>query len=157
MEYQLLIKIGKIVDVEDHPDADKLYVVAVDLEDEERQLVAGLKEIYRKDELKGKKVAVLCNLKPAKIRGVISEGMLLAADDGNRVALITSDADVGAVALPEGFEIDTDSMPQISFEKFMKHGLRVKGGCVVWQDRKLIAGDSILYPEREVRDGALVR
>ncbi len=157
MEYQLLIKIGKIVDVEDHPDADKLYVVAVDLGDEERQLVAGLKEIYRMDELKGKNVAVLCNLKPAKIRGVISEGMLLAADDGNRVALITSDTDVGAVALPEGVEIDTDSMPRISFEKFMKHGLKVKDGCVVWQDRKLLAEDSVLYPEREVKDGALVR
>ncbi|NCO11216.1 methionine--tRNA ligase subunit beta [Candidatus Pacearchaeota archaeon CG_4_9_14_0_2_um_filter_39_13] len=77
---KLDIRVGTIVKVEDHPDADKLYVLIVDIgEDEDKLIVAGLKEHYKKEELEGKKAIFIVNLKGTKIRGVESEGMLLAA------------------------------------------------------------------------------
>jgi methionyl-tRNA synthetase len=79
---KLDLVVGTIVDVNDHPSADKLYVLNVDLGKEIRQLVAGLKGVYRKDELKGKQVVVVVNLEPKDLRGVRSHGMLLASDDG---------------------------------------------------------------------------
>lgn len=88
------LKIGEIKSVEEHPKADKLYVLKVDLGDEERQLVAGLKNYYKKEELIGKKIVVVTNLKPAKLRGVTSNGMLLAADDGKNVVVLSPDKKV---------------------------------------------------------------
>ena len=82
----------------EHPGADKLYVLKVDLGKETRQLVAGLKGHYAPGELLGKKVVVAANLEPAKLRGVRSEGMLLAADDGKKVTILVpgDDVEVGA-------------------------------------------------------------
>ncbi len=79
---KLDLRIGTVTEVKDHPNADKLYIIQVDLGSEKRQIVAGLKGIYSRDELKGKQISVICNLEPAELRGVKSEGMLLAADDG---------------------------------------------------------------------------
>ena len=76
------MRVGTIIEVSDHPDADKLYVLQVDLGNEKRQLVAGLKGIYDKDQLKNRQVIVVCNLEPKKMRGLESQGMLLAAEDG---------------------------------------------------------------------------
>ncbi len=81
-EFQKLdLRIGTIVDVKDHPGADKLYVMQVDLGSEKRQIVAGMKGIYSSEELKGRQVIVVCNLEPKDMRGAKSEGMILAADD----------------------------------------------------------------------------
>jgi len=88
------LRVGMIKEVRVHPDADKLYVIKVDLGKETRQLVAGLKEHYAPGELLGKKVVVAANLDPATLRGVRSEGMLLAADDGKKVTIIAPDEDV---------------------------------------------------------------
>lgn len=79
---KLDLRIGTITEVKDHPDAEKLYILQVDLGTEKRQLVAGLKEIYRKEELNGKQIIVICNLEPKEFKGVKSEGMLLASEDG---------------------------------------------------------------------------
>jgi len=76
------LRIGTITNVDDHPDADKLFVLQVDLGSEKRQLVAGLKGIYKKEALMNKQVIVVCNLESKEMRGVKSEGMLLAAEDG---------------------------------------------------------------------------
>ncbi len=76
------MKVATITKVEDHPKADKLYVLQIDLGKEQRQLVAGLKGIYKKEELEGKQIIVVTNLEPKELRGVKSHGMLLAADDG---------------------------------------------------------------------------
>ena len=77
------IKIGKIVSVNNHPDADRLYVVNIDDgSDSGRTVCAGLKDYYSPDEMTGLHVAFVANLKPRKLRGVMSEGMMLAADDG---------------------------------------------------------------------------
>jgi len=88
------MRVAKIVSVEDHPDADKLFVLRVNLGDQTRTLVAGLKGHYAKAELEGKLVVVVCNLEPARIRGVESTGMLLAAQGGQNVVLLTLDRDI---------------------------------------------------------------
>ncbi|MFL2977416.1 MAG: methionine--tRNA ligase [Candidatus Thalassarchaeaceae archaeon] len=90
------IKIGKIVSVDDHPDADRLYVVNIDDGSESgRTVCAGLKDYYSPDEMLGLHVAFVANLKPRKLRGVMSEGMMLAADDGEGgVCLLTVDSKI---------------------------------------------------------------
>ncbi|MBT4066953.1 MAG: methionine--tRNA ligase [Euryarchaeota archaeon] len=94
MEVEL--KVGKITDVSDHENADKLYVVSIDDgSDDGRTICAGLKEYYSAEEMLGKAVVFVANLKPRKLRGIMSEGMMLAADDGNGgVRLITIDGDI---------------------------------------------------------------
>lgn len=88
------LRIGKILSAEDHPNADKLYVLKIALGDGERQTVAGLRGHYTADELVGKLVVIVANLEPATLRGVESRGMLLACQDGDRVILIQPEGDV---------------------------------------------------------------
>lgn len=86
---KLELKVGVIKEVNDHPDADRLYVVIVDLGDKTKQLVAGIKSSYTKEELIGKQVVVVDNLEPALLRGVESQGMLLAASDDTGISIIS--------------------------------------------------------------------
>ncbi|MHC4711794.1 MAG: methionine--tRNA ligase subunit beta [Planctomycetota bacterium] len=89
------LRIALIKSVEPHPNADKLYVIKLDVGTEgEKQTCAGLKPWYEPDELVGKKVAVVLNLAPAKMRGEISETMLLAGEDGDVVAILTPEKDL---------------------------------------------------------------
>ncbi len=92
---KLDIRAGTITNAEEHPDADKLCILEVDIgEKQPKRLVAGIKQHYSLDELIGKKVVVFCNLEPAILRGVRSEGMILAAVDGENISLLTTDEDV---------------------------------------------------------------
>jgi len=84
-------KIATIKDVQDHPNADKLYVLKVDIGGQERQLVAGIRPFYEKENLIGKQAVVIVNLQPATIRGVESQGMLLAAQDQDGISIISPD------------------------------------------------------------------
>jgi methionyl-tRNA synthetase len=88
---KLEIKIGKIIKVEDHPNAEKLYLLLVDLGTKQVQLVAGVKPFYSSLDLEGKLVAVVVNLEPKNIRGVESQGMILAAESKDDVSLLVSD------------------------------------------------------------------
>lgn len=93
---QVELRVGRIVAVEDHPDADKLYVVSIDDGSEAgRTVCAGLKEYYSPEEMQGKQIVFVANLEPRKLRGVMSEGMLLAADDADgSVRLVTIDGTI---------------------------------------------------------------
>ncbi|MEK6850547.1 MAG: methionine--tRNA ligase subunit beta [Nanoarchaeota archaeon] len=74
------LRVGNIIDVQDHPKADKLYVLTVDLgEEKTRTIVAGLKNHYKKEDLKNKKAIFVANLAPVTLRGIESNGMILAA------------------------------------------------------------------------------
>ena len=90
------LRTGKILTVEEHPNADRLYVVSIDDGTETgRTICAGLKEYYSAEEMVGKSVVFVANLKPRTLRGVASEGMMLAADDGEgNVRLISIDGDI---------------------------------------------------------------
>ena len=91
------LRVGEIIEAEDIPKSKKLLKLIVDLGDEKRQIVSGIKGYYKLEDLVGKKVVVICNLKPAKLCGVLSEGMILAAeDDEGNLALLTVDKDIKA-------------------------------------------------------------
>ena len=92
------LRVGTVVKCEKHPKADKLLVSQIDLGYETRQIVSGIASHYKPEEMVGKKVVVVVNLKPAKLRGVESQGMILAGDDGENLGLLTVD-------LPDGTEI----------------------------------------------------
>ena len=86
------LRTATVKKVENHPNADKLYVLTINLGNETRQIVAGMKPYYNPDEMEGKLIIIVANLEPAKLRGVESNGMLLAADDGKgKVILLTTD------------------------------------------------------------------
>jgi methionyl-tRNA synthetase len=92
---KLDLRVGTITSVERVEGTKKLYRILVDLgELGIKQTISGLVGYYTPEELKGKKVVFLANLKPAKIAGIISEGMLLAAVSGNTVSLLSIDKDV---------------------------------------------------------------
>lgn len=96
-EWQKLdLRVARIREVKDHPRADKLYLLRVDLGSEQRWLVAGLKPYYEKEELENKLCVVFTNLQAALIRGAKSEGMLLAAQDKeqDRVLLISPEKEI---------------------------------------------------------------
>lgn len=89
------MKVGKVVAVEDHPNADKLIIIRVDVgEESPRTVVAGLKGHYAAEELEGKLIVVVTNLEPTRLRGVQSDGMLLAAQEADNIVLLTFDRDI---------------------------------------------------------------
>ena len=92
---KLELRIAKIKEVSDHPNADRLYVITIDLGDKTKQIVAGIRNFYTKEALIGRQVVVVDNLDPAVIRGVESQGMLLAASDEKGMAIIGPDKEMG--------------------------------------------------------------
>ena len=91
------LKVGQILKVERIEKADKLYKLTVDLGNEKRMIVSGLVKYYKEEELLNKQVVVVSNLKPAKLRGVESQGMLLAAGDDDIVKLLVLDNNAGSL------------------------------------------------------------
>jgi len=91
---KLNIRIARIKEVSDHPNADRLYVVRLVIGEEERDVVAGIKKAYTREELLGKLVVVVENLEPAVIRGVESKGMILATQDGETMAVLSPEKPV---------------------------------------------------------------
>ncbi len=94
------LKIAQVKEVKDHPNADKLYVLKIDVGGEERQIVAGVKKSYTKEQLMGRYVVVVTNLEPAVIRGEESRGMMLAATDEQGICVLSPDRAVvlGSIA-----------------------------------------------------------
>jgi len=88
------LRVAQIKEVKEHPNADKLYLIQVEVGGETKQLVAGIRKAYTKEELVGKKVIVVNNLEPATIRGEVSNGMLLAASDEQGMAILSLDKEV---------------------------------------------------------------
>ena|SRR5882724_4675354 len=93
---QLDLRVATIVAAENHPNADRLLVLKIDVGGEERQIVAGIRASYEPASLVGRQIVVVANLEPAKLRGVESQGMLLAARDGDRVVVLGLDSPVAA-------------------------------------------------------------
>ncbi len=93
------LRVGTVVTAEVHPNADRLLVLQVDLGSEKRQIVAGIRKHYAPESLLGKQIVVVANLEPATLRGVESQGMLLAAsDEEGRLAVICPEREVAAGA-----------------------------------------------------------
>ncbi len=88
------LKIATVKSAELHPNADKLMVLQIDLGAEQRQICAGIRNHYTPEELVGKQVVVVANLETAKLRGLESQGMLLAVSDEGRVIILTPEKSV---------------------------------------------------------------
>ena len=94
--YKLDLRIARIIEVIEHPNADRLFLLKIELGGEQRQLCAGLRGHYTAEQLVGKSIVVVANLAPRKVRGELSQGMLLAAsnEDQSQVILLTTEADI---------------------------------------------------------------
>ncbi len=92
------LKIATVKSAEPHPNADKLMVLQIDLGSEQRQICAGIRNHYTPEELVGKQIVVVANLETAKLRGLESQGMLLAASNEGRVIVLTPEKSVLAGA-----------------------------------------------------------
>lgn len=94
---KIALKVGEIIDCQKHPKADKLLVSQVKIGDETRQIVSGVSKHYTPEEMKGKKVIVVANLKPINLRGEESKGMILFAENGDKLDFVTTEAESGSV------------------------------------------------------------
>lgn len=97
---KLDLRVAKILEASEHPNADKLLVLQIEIGDEKRQLIAGLRAFYSPEDLVGREIVVVANLQPRKMRGLESQGMLLAAvardedDQMSAVAFITPEKEM---------------------------------------------------------------
>ena len=151
--------VAKIVNIQRHPQAEKLYIETVSTGTEELQIVSGLVPFYREEELLGKHIILVKNLKPAKLRGVVSNGMLLAAEENGVVeVLFAEEAVPGTRVLPVGVAIDDlpleDRWPlkELTIDQFLSFPLRVKDHTVYIADQPLQASGKILKTV-QVRNG----
>ncbi len=92
--FETKLKTAKVLEAEKVEGADKLLKLQIDIGNEKRQIIAGIAESYTPEEIVGKIIIVVANLQPAKIRGIESQGMLLAAKNKKRLTLVTLDADI---------------------------------------------------------------
>src|SRR6185437_11777361 len=88
---KLELRVAKVLEARPHPNADKLMLLQIDVGDEQKQIVAGIRQHYTPEQLVGRRIVVVNNLAPAMLRGETSQGMLLAASSGEKVVLLAPD------------------------------------------------------------------
>jgi methionyl-tRNA synthetase len=125
----LNLKVGKVLEVGQHPNADKLYLMKVDI-GKTITMISGLKDFYTAEELSKKTLIIVTNLEPATIRGVKSEGMLMAAEMGDNLALLTPEKDLPAgTPIASGME---QGQKQLTFKEFQK--LEMRSGAMLTEE-----------------------
>lgn len=151
--FPLDLVVGKIISVQDHPNAEKLYVLQLDLGKEKRQVVAGIKKWWKAEELLNRKVVLVRNMKPAKLRGELSQGMILAADDGGRVVpLFAEKTAAGETVSFKGLE---NRKAEVSFDEFQQLIMTIVQEKVMYDGKNLLSAvEGIIV--RGVREGARV-
>jgi methionyl-tRNA synthetase len=88
---KLELRVAKVLEARPHPNADKLVLLQIDVGDQQKQIIAGIRQHYSPEQLVGKLIVVVNNLEPAMLRGETSHGMLLAATSEDKVILLTVD------------------------------------------------------------------
>ncbi|MDD5778023.1 MAG: methionine--tRNA ligase [Candidatus Thermoplasmatota archaeon] len=146
------LRIATVARVREHPDADKLYVLDLDVgEVGRRRIVAGIRPWYERGEVEGAKIVLVANMKPATIRGVRSQGMLLAADDGSP-ALLVPGGEAGEAVSFEG--VAPQPVDSVDLGDFEEMGLAVDGqGRAHWEGRVLVDSRGPVGPDRRVAAG----
>jgi methionyl-tRNA synthetase len=142
------LRAAKIVQITRHPDAEKLYIETIDLGAERRTIVSGLVPHYKEEELLGHTIVLVTNLKPALIRGVESQGMLLAASEGKTVeVLFVDEARPGdRIVLSGGPSAETPA--QIDIDTFFAMPIAAENGRVMVGDAALECGGKPLSTTR---------
>lgn len=123
------LRVARILEAKPHPNADRLLVLRVDAgEPMPRQLVAGIAGKYAVEDLPGKQIVIVANLQPAKLRGEMSQGMLLAAEDDKGLGLLLApEANAGAHVAAPGAAPPAD---QITIDDFRRHEIVADDGGV---------------------------
>lgn len=141
------LRVARIVEARDHPNADRLLVMKIDLGTEERQIVAGIRGHYEPEALVEKRIVVVANLQHAKLRGEVSQGMLLAAEneEGRLGLLLAPEASPGLrIRTPEAPEPDQE----ITFQGFHENELLAHPDAVTMNGE--ILGGAPLVMDRGV-------
>lgn len=152
---KLDLRIGTVVSVEDHPDAEKLYILKVDLgEEEPRVVVTNIKSFYTPEMMLGRKLLIIANLKPANFRGVKSFGMLMAAEDmdmgGDSLHLLDPSSDVpNGTVMNSGLENTSSRIDMKHLEKIC-----IKVAEVI--DGKFLGMDIVLPDDAPARVAAVI-
>ncbi|MBN2735925.1 MAG: methionine--tRNA ligase [Spirochaetales bacterium] len=147
--FPLDLRVAKIISVEKHPEAEKLFIEQITYGEETSQIVSGLAKHYTAEELTGKHVIVVTNLKKAKLRGVDSFGMLLAASDETTVKVLEAPKSApGSQVVPEGYKADAK---QIKIDDFLEMKLKTLDKKVIFQGKALGTADETIIVD--VPDG----
>lgn len=148
---KVVLKVAKIVKVEQHPGGTMLYILTLDCGDEEpRQIVSSIVPFYTAEELQDRHIVLVYNLKPANFRGVRSNGMLLAASEAadeeheTCEVLFAPDFAVGTQLEPEGLEPPAEKLCYVKSDKFFAFPLITKDGFVELDGRKIGADGKYL-------------
>ncbi len=143
-ELLLNLVTARILEVKDHPDADKLYILKIDAGERlPRQIIAGIKPHYRKDELKDRLIAIVSNLKPAKLRGYDSQGMLLVGRLKEKIRLLEAPhAKPGDRIFIDGLR---NSKRIISIEEFEQVKLKIRNNKVFYKGKNLKTKKADIY------------
>ena len=150
----LNLKVGKILEAKQHPDADKLIILQIDLAKEgKRQVVAGMTQFYKPEELVGKKIVLVTNMKPAKLRGVESNGMMLAAELAGKVKVLEApNSQPGEQVFIAGVK---PGDKQITIEEFAEIMLAAKGKKVYCGNKQLKTKTEDIFAD--IGDGAIIK
>ena len=178
---RLELRIGTVTAVEDHPEAEKLYILKVDVgEEEPRTVVTNIKSFYPYDKMMGRKLLLVANLKPANFRGVKSFGMLMAAEDlemgGNSLLLLDPSVDVPNGTLmscgmeTKGLRCEMKHLEKVTIKvakvvdgKFMGMDIELPEGApervaaVIDGDKAVVLGDGkgcVMTVDGDIKDGA---
>ncbi len=140
------LAVGKIIDVKDHPQAEKLFILEVDFSTEKRQVVSGLKGLgFNASQLLNTKAVFLMNLKVSVIRGVTSQAMMLTAEGQGKIVPLQLDSAIGAVL---SFQNTEPSKKEITIQDFAKITLVVKNHRVCYNEKVLIVNkNEVLVPQ----------
>jgi len=153
------LRVAKILEVKDHPQADKLYMMHIDVGKlGKRVIVAGMKPYYKIDEIKGKNIIIVSNLKPAKIRGITSKGMLLAAEDNTGVVSLLNpgDATPGSEVKVEGISKQPEEI--LEFDDFKKINMTIGDGLkAVYNGKVLKSEKGDVVSDKPVKKGANIQ
>ena len=148
---KVVLKVSKIINVEQHPGGTMLYILTLDCGDEEpRQIVSSIVPFYKPEELQDKHIVLVYNLKPANFRGVRSNGMLLAASEAadeeheTCEVLFAPDFAVGTQLEPEGLEPPQEKLCYVKSDKFFSFPLVTKDGFVELEGKKIGADGKFL-------------
>lgn len=141
---KVILKVAKIIQVEQHPGGTMLYILTLDCGDEEpRQIVSSIVPFYKPEELQDKNIVLVYNLKPANFRGVRSNGMLLAAseagDENHETCevLFAPQFEPGTILEPEGLEPPTEKLCYVKPDKFFAMPMYTKDGYVEIDGKKI--------------------
>lgn len=145
----LKLIVGKIVEIGDHPQADKLFKLKIDIgEEQPRQILTGLKEHYTHENIDKGNVIIIANLKPAKMRGELSEGMMLAAEDEKGVGVLRTDADVGTILEWNGQKANNGKI--IKTDAFFKVKMESQGDKIVHEGKEVIVNNKSIIVDKKI-------